>query len=48
MADMSLDFKALPKNDLEAWKIIRVLYEHGFGSLAKMPPPLSDTLISRV
>lgn len=30
MADMGLDFKAPPKNDADAWEILRALYEHGF------------------
>lgn len=30
MADMGLDFKAPPKNDTEAWEILRALFAGGF------------------
>ena len=30
MADMGLDFKSPPMNDIQAWEILRALYEHGF------------------
>ncbi len=30
MADMGLDFKSPPKDDVEAWEIIRALHDHGF------------------
>lgn len=30
MVDMGLDFKAPPKNDADAWEIMRALYDHGF------------------
>jgi hypothetical protein len=30
MVDMGLDFKAPPKDDREAWRILEVLREHGF------------------
>jgi len=30
MAAMGLDFKAPPVDDQEAWKIIEMLYQHGF------------------
>lgn len=30
MADMGLDFKAPPRDDREAWKILEILYRHGF------------------
>jgi hypothetical protein len=30
MVDMGLDFKAPPKNDADAWEIMRALSEHGF------------------
>ena len=44
MADMGLDFKAPPKNDLEAWQILKSLRENGFtfhgcGWLVGLKPP---------
>jgi hypothetical protein len=44
MIDMGLDFKAPPKNDVEAWQILQALYQHGFtfhscGCLVGFSPP---------